>query len=153
MPRYVQRPLSSRRVQSLKARGFYCDGGGLYLQVSRSGSKSWVFRYALNDRKRDMGLGSLMTFSLAEARERARKMRQLVAEGIDPIDQRNKTRGAAATVLTFRQCAERYVSAHEAGWRNGGGPWVASPAVHRFSVLSGAASRANRRSPPTSPGR
>jgi integrase len=134
LPRYA-RPLSSRRVQSLNARGFYCDGGGLYLQVSLTGSKSWVFRYARNGRKRAMGLGSLTTFTLAEARDRARKMRQLVADGIDPIDDRNKTRSAAATALTFRQCAERYVAAHEAGWRNGGGPWLASLARYVFPVF------------------
>jgi len=134
MPRYA-RPLSSRRVQSLKTRGLYCDGGGLYLQVSPTGSKSWVFRYAIAGRKRDMGLGSLMTFTLAEARDRARKMRQLVADGIDPIDQRNATRGARATALTFRQCAERYVAAHEAGWRNGGKAWLASLETYAFPVF------------------
>jgi integrase len=131
MPRYA-RPLSSRRVQSLKTRGFYCDGGGLYLQVSRTGSKSWVFRYATGGRKRDMGLGSLATFTLAEARERARKMRQLVVDGIDPIAERNKTRGTSATMLTFRQCAERYVTAHEAGWKNGGKAWLASLERYAF---------------------
>jgi integrase len=138
MPRYA-RPLSSRRVQSLKTRGFYCDGGGLYLQVSRTGSKSWVFRYAIAGRKRDMGLGSLATFTLAEARERARKMRQFVADGIDPIDQRNKTRGTAATALTFRQCAERYVAAHEAGWKNGGKAWLGSLATYAFPVFGNTA--------------
>ena len=106
MPRYAH-PLSSRRVQSLKTRGFYCDGGGLYLQVGKTGSKSWVFRYAIGGHKRDMGLGSIATFGLAEARERARKMRQLVADGIDPIDERNARRVSATTALTFRQCATR----------------------------------------------
>jgi len=134
MPRHAT-PLSARRVQTVKKRGFYCDGGGLYLQVSPAGSKSWVFRYALAGRKRDMGLGSITTFTLAEARERARKMRQLVADGIDPIDQRNKSRGVAATALTFRQCAERYVAAHEASWRNGGKAWLASLANHVFSTF------------------
>ena len=47
----------SRRVQLLRTHGFYCDGGGLYPQVSKSGTKSWVCRYALKGRKRDMGLG------------------------------------------------------------------------------------------------
>jgi integrase len=134
MPRYA-RPLSSRRVQSLKARGFYCDGGGLYLQVSPAGTKSWVFRYAIAGRMRHMGLGSLTTFTLAEARERARKMRQLVADGIDPIDQRNKTRGAAVTALSFRQCAERYVAAHEASWKNGSKAWLASLDNHAPQLL------------------
>lgn len=134
MPRYA-RPLSSQRVQSLKKRGFYCDGGGLYLQVSPTGSKSWVFRYAIAGRKRHMGLGSLDTFTLAEARERARKMRQLVADGTDPIDQRNRTRGTAATMLTFRQCAERYAAAHEASWKNGSKAWLASLENHAPMLL------------------
>jgi integrase len=134
MPRHA-RPLSVRRVQSLKERGFYCDGGGLYLQVSPTGSKSWVFRYAIKGRKRDMGLGSLATFNLAEARDRARKMRQLVADGIDPIEARASTRGAVAKPLTFRQCAERYVDAHQAGWKTGGKPWLASLENHAFAVL------------------
>src|SRR5215469_9726466 len=134
MPRYAH-PLSSRRVQSLKTRGFYCDGGGLYLQVSKSGSKSWVFRYAIGGHKRDMGLGSIATFTLVEARERARKMRQLVAEGIDPIDDRKAKRAGSASMLTFRQCSERYVASHEAGWRNGGTEWLASLAKHVFPVF------------------
>lgn len=134
MPRYA-RPLSAKLIQSLKTRGFYCDGGGLYLQVSNARSKSWVFRYTLNGRKRDMGLGSLATFTLAEARERARKMRQFVASGIDPIDDRKAKRAGAATMLTFRQCAERYIAAHEASWRNGGAEWLASLAKHAFAVM------------------
>ena len=134
MPRYA-RPLSSRRVQSLKTRGFYCDGGGLYLQVSKSGSKSWVFRYAIGGHKRDMGLGSIATFTLSEARGLARKMRQLVADGSDPIDDRKAKRSGAASMLTFRQCSERYVASHEAGWRNGGREWLASLAKHVFPVM------------------
>jgi integrase len=122
-------------VQSLKTRGFYCDGGGLYLQVSKSGSKSWVFRYAIGGHKRDMGLGSIATFTLAEARERARKMRQLVADGIDPIDDRKAKRAGAVGMLTFRQCSERYIAAHEAGWRNGGREWLSSLAKHVFPVF------------------
>jgi integrase len=126
MPRHAH-PLSVRRVQSLKKPGLHCDGGGLYLQVSPTGSKSWVFRYALAGRNRKTGLGSLSTFSLAEARDRARKLRQLVADGIDPIDLRAATRGMGAVKPpSFRQCTERYVAAHEAGWKNGGRAWLAS---------------------------
>jgi integrase len=134
MPRHAH-PLSVRRVQSLKERGFYCDGGGLYLQVSPTGSKSWVFRFQLNGRKRDMGLGPLTTFSLAEARDRAHKLRQQVADGIDPIDARASTRGTAAKPFIFRQCAERYIAAHEAGWKGGGKPWLASLENHVFPLL------------------
>jgi integrase len=80
-----------------------------------------------------MGLGGLDTFSLAESRARARKMRQLVADGIDPIEQRASARGKAAVKpVTFRQAAERYIAANEAGWKNGGGDWRGSLEKHVF---------------------
>ena len=102
--------------------GMHADGGGLYLQVTASGAKSWVFRFMLNGKAREMGLGPLHTFSLAEARERARKCRKLRFDGIDPIEARKDERAgerlAAATAITFEQCAARYIEAHRAGWRN-----------------------------------
>src|SRR5215469_17324936 len=109
MPRHAT-PLSVRRVQSLKTRGYYCDGDGLYLQVSKTGSKSWIFRYRLAGKNHDMGLGKLATFSLAEARERAKKARQLVADGIDPVANRQAKRTAAVPSMTFKQCAEAYIA-------------------------------------------
>ncbi len=69
-----------------------------------------------------MGLGPLHTVKLAEARESAREARKLVLEGIDPIEARNAKRAearlAAATAMTFEQCAEAYIAAHKAGWKN-----------------------------------
>ena len=59
--------LSARAVQTMKAPGMFADGDGLYLQVTASGAKSWVFRYQLAGRRRDMGLGPLSAVSLAEA--------------------------------------------------------------------------------------
>ena len=118
--------LTALKVAALarvKKPGFYGDGGGLYLQISRyGGSASWVFRYRTGGRLRDHGLGSLDTWSLAEARERARKCRQLRGEGRDPIDERRAEREQAkleaAKAMTFRQCAEAYIAAHRAGWRS-----------------------------------
>jgi integrase len=106
-----------------KKPGFYGDGGNLYLQVSRYGSASWVFRYRVGPRRlRDHGLGSLDTWSLAEARERARECRQLRGQGRDPIEERRADREAArleeARAMTFRQCAEAYIAAHKTGWKN-----------------------------------
>jgi integrase len=103
--------------------GFYGDGGNLYLQISRYGSANWVFRYRVGPRRlRDHGLGSLDTWSLAEARERARKCRQLRGEGRDPIEERRgereKAKLEAAKSMTFRQCAEAYIAAHKTGWKN-----------------------------------
>lgn len=102
--------------------GYIGDGGGLWLQTTAGGAKSWVFRFQMAGRAREMGLGSFSTFTLAEARERARRQRQLVADGIDPIERRKAERARAqldaARALTFDQCAAAYVEAHRAGWKN-----------------------------------
>lgn len=66
------RKLSTLAVARTKAKGMYADGGGLYLQVSESGTKSWIFRFAARGKTRDMGLGSLHTIGLAEARRSPR---------------------------------------------------------------------------------
>jgi integrase len=115
--------LSARRVQTQKAPGMFADGGGLYLRVAPLGaSKSWVFRYQIAGRRRDMGLGSADTFSLAEARQKAAAARRLVVERIDPIEYRKKEAAVRATdaakTVTFREAAERYILANQAGWRN-----------------------------------
>ena len=114
--------LTARAVAALNTPGRYGDGIGLWLQVSETGTKSWLFRYQKDGRARHMGLGALHTVSLAEARDRARQARQLLLDGIDPIEARNAARLAAraeaAKGLTFRDCALRYIKAHEAGWRN-----------------------------------
>lgn len=81
--------LSAVMVSSEEQPGHYSDGGGLYLQVSESGSKSWVFRFKRGGRAREMGLGSLLAISLAQARRRAARCRTLVANGVDPIEARN----------------------------------------------------------------
>src|SRR5689334_4676640 len=102
--------------------GLYGDGGGLFLQTSEGGAKSWVFRYKVEGRLRVMGLGPLHTVSLAEAREAARVCRQMRLAGIDPIDKRRAERVertlAAARGLSFAECARSYIATHEAGWRS-----------------------------------
>lgn len=108
--------LSARAVTTAKEKGYYPDGGGLYLQVSAAGTKSWIFRYTLRGRAREMGLGALSVISLAEARERAQVCRRQLADGVDPIDARDDARAAAAH--TFEACAAEYIKANEAGWKN-----------------------------------
>src|SRR5712692_8858601 len=82
-------------VARAKAPGYYGDGGGLLLQVSRFGTASWVFRYRVGGRLREMGLGSLDTIGLADARDRARKAREQRLDGLDPIEVRKGARLAA----------------------------------------------------------
>lgn len=118
--------LSARAVATKDEPGLYGDGGNLYLQVAdidgKGITKSWVFRFMLDGRARKMGLGSVETYSLAEARERARQARQQAADGIDPIEARLATRDAArknaAERITFKEATEKYLAAHAAGWRN-----------------------------------
>jgi integrase len=99
------------------------DGGGLYLRVSASGTKSWVFRFQLDGHRRDMGLGPYPDISLAEARIRATAYRIQRLDGIDPLERRNAARSSArldaARVITFKECADAHITAHKSGWRDG----------------------------------
>jgi integrase len=120
--------LTVKRVERLRTKGRYYDGRkhpavpGLCLQVSESGAKSWLLRYQLNGVKRWMGLGSLSAFTLVEARERARRERQKLADGIDPLQvrraERAAQRAAAAKAITFKEAAIQFHKLHEHEWRN-----------------------------------
>ncbi len=120
-PRAIHR-LNSLSVARACARGYQADGGGLYLRVSASGTRSWVFRYAIEGRAHELGLGSFNDFTLAEARERARECRQQRARGIEPLEARRAAiadkKLEALQAITFQECAEKYIAAHEAGWKN-----------------------------------
>jgi integrase len=110
--------LSARRVATITEPGLYGDGHGLWLQVGPTGGKSWAFRYQLRRRARQMGLGPVDLVPLAEARQKAHEARRLLFEGIDPLERRKEQSKPAPAATTFRSCAERYMAAHEAGWRN-----------------------------------
>ena len=114
--------LSARTVEAAKSSGLTADGGGLYLQVSKSGAKSWLYRFMLNGRAREMGLGSLKAVSLANAREKAALCRSSQADGIDPIEARKagRSRSVAADqkTITFEDAADAYIAAHEYSWKN-----------------------------------
>ena len=114
--------LSAAEIAKKTKPGRYGDGGGLWLQVSQWGTKSWIFRFMLNGKARQMGLGDVNTFSLKEARDRARLARQMVADGIDPIEAKREKVEAAraedAARVTFKDATLRYIKAHAAGWRN-----------------------------------
>jgi integrase len=101
------------------------DGGNLYLQVSRDSDRiyrSWTFKYELAGKRREMGLGPTHTISLAEARDKARTLRQKLLDGIDPLDEKRNQRQALiearAKAITFRQVAEAYLDLHLDSFRN-----------------------------------
>jgi integrase len=130
-PRIVGR-LTARKVSTAKPKAgrpalVIGDGGGLWLQITRGEGensehirRSWTFRYEINGRRREMGLGALYTFSLAEARARAKALRQQLADGIDPLEARETERRTKladqARTMTFKQCAEAYMKLHGDGW-------------------------------------
>lgn len=120
--RRVRDKLTDRAVKAAKLPGYYGDGAGLYLQVSASGSRSWIFRFTLDGKSREMGLGPYPDVSMARARERRDECRALLAEGQDPIEARQHRKRAAsasaARAVTFKAEAEAYIEAHRAGWKN-----------------------------------
>jgi integrase len=114
--------LSAVEVAKAKGPAVLHDGGGLYLRVSSTGSKSWVFRFQLDGKRRDMGLGPFPDISLAEARTKALAHRKQRHEGIDPLAakaaRRQAERLTAAKDRTFREVAEEFIGRNEAAWRN-----------------------------------
>ena len=120
MGREIHR-LSSTGLKA-KAPGYHADGGNLYFRVSGTGTRGWIFRFALNGRTRDAGLGPYPEVGLADARAKAFEFRQFVVAGIDPIEQRNGDLAAArvesAKTITFDDCRAAYIAAHEAAWKN-----------------------------------
>ena len=123
------------------------DGGNLYLQVAAGGSKSWLFRYTLHGKPREMGLGAVgeppAGVPLAEARKRAAAARAMLDEGRDPIAereaQREKTKRdtAEATARTFEAAARALVETKRAGWRSAkhAAQWLATLEQHAFPTI------------------
>jgi integrase len=105
--------LSARAVSTLSKRGRHSDGGGLYLSLTDSGGRSWVFMWKVAGRRREIGLGSLRDVTLAKARDRAAEARRLLAEGSDPLAARAKTR-----TVTFGEAADALVESMSPSWRN-----------------------------------
>lgn len=133
--------LSATKVAKLSSPGHYGDGGGLWLQVSPVGTKSWAFRFTRAGKAREMGLGALHTISLAEAREKAADCRKLLLDGIDPIEHRRAGKQTAAAeaarALTFDQCSEQYIETHRASWRNEkhAAQWTATLATYASPIF------------------
>jgi integrase len=117
-----QQRLSALQVAKLTKPGLYGDGGGLTLQITPGGAKSWLLRYMVAGKPFGMGLGPTHTVSLADARQKARDARKLLIEGINPlvVKRQNQITAALASakMMTFDQCAEAYILAHKAGWKN-----------------------------------
>jgi hypothetical protein len=144
----------SAKLTNLQVRmappGVHADGGGLYLQVREGATgpdgkkcctRSWIYRYTVNDRQTWLGLGSYPTVSLATAREKATDARRLRADGIDPLAQKRVERAALsqerARPLPFVECAAAYIESHQSAWRSTrhAQQWVRSLATHVHPII------------------
>jgi integrase len=118
----VKNKLTARTVETKKIPGYYSDGGNLYLRVSSNLTKTWAFYYKKDGKRTEMGLGSCGNVSLEQAREKAAELRKQISAGIDPLGERHQQeaerKAQKAKMMTFQQCADAYINAHRAGWKN-----------------------------------
>lgn len=125
--------------------GLHADGNGLYLQVTESNTKSWMFRYQINGRRRAMGLGSLAEKSAIQAREMVASLRAKVAAGIDPLEEKRAAEAAKLTreveaklkSTTFKAAAIEYISNKSPEWSNAKhtAQWVSTLTKWAFPVF------------------
>jgi integrase len=150
MSRTIHR-LTAKQITATKPapgeRVLLVDGGNLLCQIAagKQGiNRSWIFRYELDGKRHDLGLGSLNDLELAEARAKARSLRQQLLDGIDPwtVRQQQRTDRLAAhaeraRAMTFRQAATACIESHADGWRNAEHhrQWITSLSQYAFPIL------------------
>lgn len=127
MPKKLSNVLTPLAVKNAKP-GRHADGGGLHLLVKDTGARSWVYRFMLNGKSRDVGLGPAGEdgVTLAKARDARDALRLKVKSGIDPLEEREREAVAALAAaqaaqvarITFKAVAEAYICTNEASWRN-----------------------------------
>jgi integrase len=126
--------LTDRQVRNAKPdRGKFVkrllDGDGLYLQVTKSFAggfnRNWIFRYEMDGKRHDLGLGPLHRIGLAEARRERGELRQLIQKGIDPAQERADRKAERLArkaerikAVPFRECAEQFYKKHHTAWTN-----------------------------------
>ena len=118
----IKNRLTVRTVETKKTQGYYSDGGNLYLRITPNLTKSWAFIYRKANKRTEIGLGSISNVTLEQARTQADALRKQLSNGIEPLQERqrkdNERKAQNAKFMTFQQCAEAYINAHKAGWKN-----------------------------------
>jgi len=121
------RALSARDVDALRDVGMHWISDNLYLQIREQGTRSWLFRYWVGGKPKVIGLGATKDVTLAQARDKAERLRIAVRDGADPAAEKKTAKAArkaeqagasAASVPTFEECAREYINSHEASWKN-----------------------------------
>lgn len=136
--------LNPKQVENLIEPGTYEDGDGLRLVVKSTGRKSWLLRFQLDGRRREMGLGAYPEISLKNARLEANSKRRQLIDGVDPLaardleraTQREAQRASEAKQLKFETLAKDYWAAHggtwSEQWRKG---WIRKLELYAFSHI------------------
>lgn len=137
--------LTAAKVRSLSEPGKYSDGDGLFLQVDGQNPARWFLRIQVSKIRRDIGLGSLKSVSLADAREAGFTVRRKIAQGIDPVEERKQER---ITVPSFREAAISVHIEHRAAWKNGKHQqqWISTLESSVFPAFGDRAVKRDRRS-------
>lgn len=142
MPK-LAKPLTAIEVSRLEAPGLVSVGGvaGLALQITKTGTRSWVLRTVVGTKRHDIGLGAFPGVTLAHARRQAAELREQIAAGADPLRQRHEAkavlRAAQAAALTFEQATDRAIASLRAEWKNpkSEAQWRASLATYAFPII------------------
>ena len=146
MPK-IAKELAPLAVKGLTTAGLHPVGGvaGLMLQVSPTGTRSWLMRIKVGNKRREIGLGAFPGVTLALAREKAQATRDAITKGIDPVAQRAAARQTIveqqqeekALDWTFKRSAEAYIKAKKPGWRNAkhGTQWVNTLTTYAYPAI------------------
>ena len=137
-PRQLHR-LTALTVKNVQRPGWHADGGGLYLEVDKSGAKRWAMRLTVNGHRHDYGLGPIQKVSLQQARTRAAEYREKAYVGVEPVP-RKRRRGVVAedqSLMTFERAADTAHLARKGGWSNGKhvDQWINTLRDHAFPTI------------------
>ncbi len=126
--------LTARGVETMTKPGMHADGEGLYLDIKQVGTKSWIFRYTIGGKRREMGLGGYPTVSLARARKLAETHRSDLLDGVDPIRAREANRMQRRRIPSFGEVADEFIASHGAGWRNAKHRWQWTATLAQYAA-------------------
>ena len=130
--------LSALAIKTISEPGWHTDGGGLYLEVDRSGAKRWAMRLTVNGKRHDYGLGPIHKVTLQQARGRAAQYREQAYAGIAPVPAKGRQRTSPISdAMTFERAADEAHRTRKAQWTNGkhADQWVNSLRDHAFPVF------------------
>lgn len=127
--------LSDLKVKNEARMGRLSDGGGLYLEIAPSGSKSWLFMFKRRGKRTAVGLGGYPSTTLAMVREKADGCRKTLAADGDPLAEARRE-----AEPTFGEAAELFLADNEVAWRN-----AKHRAQWRMTLLGPAEQKGERR--------